>query len=195
MPSRDVQVLRNFTMKLAAQTKRANPLAALSDPKVLGMLGGGALTGLGAYGLAQSVQSDEDRERGGMMPMLAGLAGAGAGAYGGSYLPQLLAALRGRGGPLPQNAANPYAKLTESAGAGIEPTVYSEFNRRSQGVPDGSAGASAGPVAAARAAVAPVVSADKGMLPQKQKLDPLSERANQNAAAGVTNDPQISLGR
>lgn len=88
MPSRDVQVLRNFTQKLAGQTKQANPL---TDPKVLSMLGGGALTGLGAYGLARAMQSDEDRERGSYMPLLAGLAGAGVGAYGGSYLPQMLA--------------------------------------------------------------------------------------------------------
>lgn len=88
MPSRDVQILRNFTQKLAGQTKQANPL---TDPKVLSMLGTGAVTGLGAYGLARAMQSDEDRERGSYMPLLAGLAGAGAGAYGGSYLPQLLA--------------------------------------------------------------------------------------------------------
>lgn len=88
MPSRDVQILRNFTQKLAGQTKQANPLV---DPKVLGMLGGGAVTGLGAYGLARALQSDEDRERGSYIPLLAGLAGAGAGAYGGSYLPQMLA--------------------------------------------------------------------------------------------------------
>ncbi len=94
MPSRDVQILRQFTQKLAGQYKQANPLM---DPQVLGMLGGGALTGLGAYGLARSMQSDEDRENGSMMPMLAGLAGAGAGAYGGSYLPQLIAALRAKG--------------------------------------------------------------------------------------------------
>ncbi len=66
-------------------------------------LGGAALGGLGAMGLARLFQSERDKERG-YTPMLAGLAGAGAGAIG---LPMLLKYLASQGGA--QTAAGPAA--------------------------------------------------------------------------------------
>jgi hypothetical protein len=92
-------VLRKFAQKMAAQNKQANTLAsigsALSDPKTLGTIAGAAGTGIGAYGLARMLQSDDDRERGSWMPTLAGLAGAVGGGYAGSQLgPQLAEMLR-----------------------------------------------------------------------------------------------------
>jgi hypothetical protein len=86
MPDKDVLIIRNFTQKLAGHKKQANPLAALSNPNVLGTLGGAAAGGLGAYGLARLMQSEEDRRNGGIMPLVAGLAGAGLGGYGGNAL-------------------------------------------------------------------------------------------------------------
>lgn len=86
MADRDVLIIRNFTQKLAGHKKQANPLAALSNPNVLGTLGGAAAGGLGAYGLARLLQSEEDRRNGGIMPLVAGLAGAGLGGYGGNAL-------------------------------------------------------------------------------------------------------------
>jgi hypothetical protein len=93
------QVLRKFAQKMAAQNKQANTLAsigsALSDPKTLGTIAGAGGLGLGAYGLANMMQSDEDRERGSWMPTLAGLAGVLGGGYAGSQLgPQLAEMLR-----------------------------------------------------------------------------------------------------
>jgi hypothetical protein len=123
MPSRDVQILRQFTQKLAGQYKKANPLM---DPQVLGMLGGGALTGLGAYGLARSMQSDEDRENGSMMPMLAGLAGAGAGAYGGyhggGYLADMLKRYRANQDMQRNFAAtvNPQPEIVDSVNGPVD---------------------------------------------------------------------------
>ena len=89
--------LRRFTQKIAGHAKQANPLTALT-PNVLGGLGGAAMGGLGLYGIARALQSEEDRKRRGMTPALAGLAGALAGGAGG-YLgtEPLIAALRGRG--------------------------------------------------------------------------------------------------
>jgi hypothetical protein len=93
------QVLRKFAQKMAAQNKQANTLAsigsALSDPKTLGTIAGAGGLGLGAYGLANMLQSDEDRERGSWLPTLAGLAGVVGGGYAGSQLgPQLAEMLR-----------------------------------------------------------------------------------------------------
>jgi hypothetical protein len=93
-------VLRKFAQKMAAQNKQANPLAsigsALSDPRVLGGLGGAAAGGLGAYGLARMTQSDEDKENSNT-PMLAALLGALAGGAGGVYGgPQLAALLKNK---------------------------------------------------------------------------------------------------
>jgi len=106
------QVLRKFAQKMAAQNKQANPMAgigaALSDPKTLGTIAGAAGTGLGAYGLARAMQSDEDREQGSWLPALAGIAGAAGGGYAGSQLgPQLAAMLQGGGkGVAPAAATN-----------------------------------------------------------------------------------------
>jgi hypothetical protein len=91
-----VQVLRRFTQKLAAaqgMDLKSSLLAALSDPKVIGGLGGAAAGGVGAYGLAKMTQSDEDRESGRtplLAPLLGALAGGAAGAYGGPQLAEML---------------------------------------------------------------------------------------------------------
>lgn len=91
-----VQVLRRFTQKLAAaqgMDLKSSLLAALSDPKVIGGLGGAAAGGVGAYGLAKMTQSDEDREAGRtplLAPLLGALAGGAAGAYGGPQLAEML---------------------------------------------------------------------------------------------------------
>jgi hypothetical protein len=104
-------VLRKFAQKMAAQNKQANPMAgigaALSDPRVLGGLGGAAAGGLGAYGLARMTQSDEDKENSNT-PMMAALLGALAGGAGGVYGgPQLAAMLQGGGkGVAPAAATN-----------------------------------------------------------------------------------------
>lgn len=88
------QVLRKFAQKMAGQTKQANPLTALADPRVLGSLGGAAVGGLGAYGLSRLTQSEEDKETSNT-PMVAALLGALAGGAGGYYGgPQLAAMLR-----------------------------------------------------------------------------------------------------
>lgn len=90
------QVLRKFAQKMAGQTKQANPLTALADPRVLGSLGGAAVGGLGAYGLSRLTQSEEDKETSNT-PMLAGLLGALAGGAGGYYGgPQLADMLKRR---------------------------------------------------------------------------------------------------
>jgi hypothetical protein len=215
MPSRDVQILRNFTKKMAAQVKQANPLAALSDPRVMGMLGGGALTGLGAYGLARTMQSDEDKQRSRLMPLLAGLTGAGVGAYGGSYLPQLLEYLQGPQ-PVPPALANLAKHPEKTPGVdyvpesyrnldamtqGIENTpatgadAYNQFNVKSRAAKNnppksGPAGPALPPTAVARKAPAAANNAST-----EGGLMPLIQRANELAAQGVTNDPQIELGR
>lgn len=115
------QVLRKFTQKLAAQNKQANPLTALADPRVLGTLGGSAVGGLGAYGLARLAQSDEDKETShtpAIAALLGALAGGAGGYYGAPHLAELLKKKPVTIGTPPQSAA----ELAEAIGAeGGEP--------------------------------------------------------------------------
>ena len=99
-----VQVLRRFTQKLAAaqgMDLKSSLLAALSDPKVIGGLGGAAAGGVGAYGLAKMTQSEEDSEAGRtplLAPLLGALAGGAAGAYGGPQMAEMLRQYKLRSG-------------------------------------------------------------------------------------------------
>jgi hypothetical protein len=83
----------------------------ISAGDALSGLGGAAVGGLGAMGLARLFRSKRDEEEGGT-PWLAGLAGAGAGAVG---LPLLLRYLASQGGA--QTAAGPDAAANIIANA------------------------------------------------------------------------------
>lgn len=85
--------LRRFTQKMAGQTKQANPLAFLSDPRFLYGAGGALAGGLGVHGLMSLLRSEDDEPgyASWLLPALGAAAGGAGGAYGGPQLAAMLA--------------------------------------------------------------------------------------------------------
>lgn len=91
--------LQRFAQKMAGY-KQADIMETLTHPQTLGTVGGAALGGLGLYGIARLLQSEEDRKRRGWTPALAGLTGAlagGAAGYMGTGSSPVSKALRANG--------------------------------------------------------------------------------------------------